>query len=422
MFHEGYKFKNQIENKSISYKDIDYSRAILHCDMNNFYASVELLDFPQYKNMPVAICGDPKNRHGIILAKNQIAKDFGVVTAETIFSAKKKCRNLICLPPNLDKYKKYNKLINEIYLEYTDMIQPFSIDESWLDVTNSQHLFGSGYEIANTLKNRIKNQLGLTLSIGVSFNKIFAKMGSNYKKPDAVTLITKENYKKILWPLDVNKLFFAGKSTTRKLNSIGCYTIGDLAKTHVDVLVNLLGKNGLMLYQYANGLDTSPVSLYHKQDSIKSVSHGITFQRNLIGEKDIRSGIALLSEKVAQRLRNNKCKAMGVKIDIKSADFKVISKQKQFSSPTDVTSDIRNLSFEIIKSCWNFSNPIRLLSIAAINLVDRDSNTQITIEDISNPKNLKMSELDYAIDNIKSKYGNNIIAPGRLIKSPIISE
>ena len=202
------------------------NRVILHCDMNGFYASVELLDYPQLRDKPMAVCGDPESRHGIILAKNEIAKQYGIVTAETLWQARKKCPELQTVPPHHQKYQYYSRLINDIYLQYTDMVEPFSVDESWLDVTASQKLFGSGRQIADKIRHQVKKELGLTLSAGVSFNKIFAKMGSDYKKPDATTVITLENYKELLWPLDIRDLFFVGKATADKLQGIGIHTIG----------------------------------------------------------------------------------------------------------------------------------------------------------------------------------------------------
>ena len=202
-------------------------RVILHCDMNNFYASVELLSRPDLKGMPVAVCGDPEGRHGIVLAKNQLAKDAGVITAETVWQAKKKCPGLQFVRPHHDRYKEYSDRINKIYLEYTDMVEPFSIDESWLDVTASQKLFGSGKQIGDAIRRRIKSELGLTLSVGVSYNKIFAKMGSEYRKPDATTEITQENFKELLWNKPVGELFFVGFATAEKLKNLNIHTIGD---------------------------------------------------------------------------------------------------------------------------------------------------------------------------------------------------
>ena len=267
-------------------------RVILHCDMNGFYASVELLDRPDLVNKPMAVCGNPESRHGIILAKNEIAKGFGVVTAETIWQARRKCPDLQLVAPHHDKYKAYSRKINQVYLQYTNMVEPFSIDESWLDVTASQQLFGSGVEIADQIRERIKAELGLTLSVGVSYNKIFAKMGSEYKKPDATTEITRQNYRDLLWPMDVGEMFFVGSATAEKLRSMGIYTIGDLARAKPPALEALLGKHGWMLHKYANGMDEEPVALYDQREQVKSVGNGITFKRNLQGLDDIITGEA----------------------------------------------------------------------------------------------------------------------------------
>ena len=242
--------------------DLTKNRVILHCDMNGFFASVELLDYPELRDKPMAVCGDPESRHGIILAKNEIAKRYGIVTAETLWQARKKCPDLQTVPPHHKKYQHYSRLINEIYLQYTDMVEPFSVDESWLDVTASQKLFGNGKQIADKIRNQVKKELGLTLSAGVSFNKIFAKMGSDYKKPDATTVITQENYKNILWPLDIRDLFFVGKATADKLQGIGIHTIGQLAESDRHTVTALLGKQGSIIHDYANGLDQTPVSRF----------------------------------------------------------------------------------------------------------------------------------------------------------------
>ena len=223
-------------------------RVILHCDMNGFYAAVELLQRPDLKDRPMAVSGDPDSRHGIILAKNQLAKEYGVVTAETIWQAKKKCPQLVLVRPHMEKYRHYCGLINEIYQRFTDMVEPFSIDESWLDVTASQKLFGSGRQIADTIRRTVREELGMTLSAGVSFNKTFAKMGSEYKKPDATTEITRENFRELLWPLPAGELFGVGKATSEKLRQAGIFTIGDIAASKKPLLVSLFGKQGAVMW------------------------------------------------------------------------------------------------------------------------------------------------------------------------------
>ena len=280
-------------------------RVILHCDMNGFFASVELLDYPQLKDKPMAVCGNPDNRHGIILAKNEIAKSYGVVTAETLWQARKKCPQLQTVPPHHDKYRHYSKLINEIYLRYTDMVEPFSVDESWLDVTGSLRLFGTGRQIADTLRETVKKELGLTLSAGVSFNKIFAKMGSDYKKPDATTVITRENFKSLLWPMDIGSMFFVGKATARKLHDFGIKTIGELAMSDKKMISSLLGKQGGVIHDYANGLDMTPVLRYDQLEKIKSIGNGTTFRRNLQGPDDLQVAVMGLSDTVAPRRRSH---------------------------------------------------------------------------------------------------------------------
>lgn len=395
-------------------------RTILHCDMNGFYASVELLDYPQYKNIPMAVCGDPKSRHGIILAKNEPAKKFGIKTAETIWQAKKKCPSLVCVPPHHDKYSKYSKMINEIYLRYTDMVEPFSIDESWLDVSASLTLFGSGKEIADQIRETVKKELGLTLSAGVSFNKIFAKMGSEYKKPDATTVITRENYKKIIWPMDISEMFFVGKATADKLKTAGIHTIGDLANTSRPLLVSMLGKHGGMLYDYANGLDEEPVSLYSDREIIKSVGHGMTFTRNITGNEDIKAALSGLCDKVASRLRKNKMRAWGVKVDIKDPDFNVVSKQKQLDAAINTAEDISIASYELITSFWPLDRPIRLLTVTAINLVDENEAQQLSFFDTENTQRRQRAEsVERTLDMIRDKYGSSSIGFGRTVNNDI---
>ena len=397
-------------------------RVILHCDMNSFFASVELLDHPELKDRPVAVCGDPERRHGIILAKNDHAKKFGVVTAETIWQAMKKCPNLYLLPPHYEKYDHYFKVINKIYGEYTDQVEPFSIDESWLDVTASQKLFGSGVKIADEIRSRVKKEFGLTLSAGVSFNKFFAKMGSEYKKPDATTVISRDNYKEILWPLPINEMFMVGFASADKLKSIGINTIGDLAVADDGLLLRLIGKQGPLLKAYANGLDESPVETSDAKRKIKSVGNGVTFKRNLENENDILTALTGLSDTVASRLRSYGLKAHGVKVDIRDPEFRDISRQKQFSSPTDLAMDLKEGALDLIHSSWTKGKPIRLITLTAINLTDHDSDTQLSFFDLENKEKEsqeKNQSIEKAMDSIREKFGDSSIAFGQIIDNDI---
>ena len=394
-------------------------RVILHCDMNGFFASVELLSHPELRDRPMAVCGSPDKRHGIILAKNEPAKKAGVVTAETVWQALKKCPDLQFVPPHMSKYKHYSRLINEIYQRFTDMVEPFSIDESWLDVTASQSLFSSGREIADTIRETVKKELGLTLSAGVSFNKIFAKMGSEYKKPDATTLITRENYKDILWPLPARDMFFVGKATAQKLAAAGISTIGDIAVTSPDFLESMLGKQGRQLWEYTNGLDNSPVARTSEGEKIKSVGNGVTFTRDLITEDDIITAVTSLSDTVAGRLRRYGMKACGVKVDIKDPYFKVISRQKQLFSPTNLAGELAKNALDIIHSSWKSGSPIRMLTITGINLTDEFFDEQLSLFGVSSDDRQKGEQIERTMDEVRKKYGSSSIGFAAVLDNDI---
>ncbi|WP_206459567.1 DNA polymerase IV [Anaerovorax sp. IOR16] len=394
-------------------------RIILHCDMNGFYASVELLSLPQLRNRPMAVCGNPDSRHGIILAKNEPAKAYGIVTAETVWQAKRKCPELVLVPPHHDQYKSYSNQINHIYHRFTDLIEPFSIDESWLDVTASTNLFGDGCEIADCIRRTVRKELGLTLSVGVSFNKIFAKMGSEYKKPDATTLISRENFKQILWPLPVGQLFFVGKATAEKLMATGIRTIGDLAIANRNVIHSLLGKLGDQLYDYANGLEDSPVARFCERQTLKSVGNSITFRRDLVGKSDIKKAVTALSDTVSSRLRNYKLQCWGVKIDIKDPYFKIISRQKQLYFATNLGEEIAKAAMELIEKNWNLFDPIRLLTVTAIHLEKEGEEEQLSLFAQENHDRKKQEGIERTMDAIRKKYGGSAITFGGLIHNDI---
>mgnify|MGYP000876381402 CR=1 FL=1 len=394
-------------------------RVILHCDMNGFFASVELLDRPDLRDVPMAVCGNPDNRHGIILAKNEEAKKYGIVTAETLWQAKRKCPGLQCVPPHMRKYKHYSRLMNEIYGRYTDMVEPFSIDESWLDVTASRKLFGDGKKIGDEIRETAKRELGLTLSVGVSFNKIFAKMGSEYKKPDATTIISRENFKDILWPMPAGELFFVGKASAAKLGASGIMTIGDIASADPAVLTMLLGKMGGDLHRYANGLDDSPVALGSERRRIKSVGNGVTFKRDLVTEDDIRVAAVGLSDRISSRLRKYEMKAGGIKVDIKDPGFKSISRQKQLENGTNLPDEIAAAALDIIHNSWRTGDPIRLLTITGINLRDEDESEQISLFAEKEEGREKSQQIARAIDDIRDKFGDSSISFGRTINNDI---
>ncbi|MCI5747354.1 DNA polymerase IV [Eubacterium pyruvativorans] len=393
-------------------------RVILHCDMNSFYASIELLDHPEYRNVPMAVSGDPASRHGIILAKNEPAKKYGIRTAETVWQAKRKCPNLVLLPPHREKYRDYHQRINAIFLDYTELVEPFSIDESWLDVTGSRKLFGSGKEIADTIRRRVRDELGLTLSAGVSFNKIFAKMGSEYRKPDATTVISRENYQAVLWPLPVSDFFFVGRATASRLSGIGIETIGDLAEAEESVLIRLLGKQGSKLRQAARGEDETPVRRYDEKRQAKSVGNGVTFPRDLTEEDDILAAITSLSDTVSARLRKAGLRAGGVKVDIKDPSLVTISRQMKLDDPTDRAADIIRAAMDLIRGTVAPGSPIRLLTVTAIHLEEKNAPRQLNLfgalssrapETAGASGQAEDRSMEYTMDEIRRKFGRDAI-------------
>lgn len=394
-------------------------RIILHCDINSFFASVELLEHPELRDMPVAVSGDPELRHGIILAKNQAAKACGVVTAETVWQARRKCPDLVLLPPQHEKYREFSRRLNRLYQEYTDMVEPFSIDESWLDVTASRTLFGSGTQIADRIRHRVREELGITLSAGVSYNKIFAKMGSEYRKPDATTEITRSNYQQLLWPMPVNEMFFVGFATAERLKAADIHTIGDLALADTRMLERLLGKQGPLLRSYARGEDDSPVRRYDQRNKIKSVGNGITFRRNLTGEDDILTALTRLSDTVAGRLRKYQLKAGGVKVDIKDTQLKTISRQTQLTRPTNLADELRRTAMELIRSFWPSQKPIRLITLTAISLCDETGEEQLSLFREENAAREKTESVERTMDAIRNRFGDNAIGFGQIIGNDI---
>ena len=391
------------------------NRVILHCDLNSFYASVELLDHPELKKLPVAVCGDPSSRHGIILAKNDPAKGFGVRTAETIWQARKKCPELILLPPHHRLYRECSRKVNAIYDEYTDLVEPFGIDESWLDVTNTLHLFGmDGAALADTLRRRVKKELGLTLSVGVSFNKVFAKLGSDYKKPDATTVISRENWKETVWPLPAEDMLYVGGAARRLLGQYGVRTIGELAACPREMLGELMGKLGGQIHDYANGLDREPVRSRHTPEAVKSVGNGTTFPKNLTTRAQVAAGVRLLSDSVAGRLRRAGLYAGGVHVTVRDPAFHDRSRQRQFAAPTHLIRDLTESAMDLTAELWQPPAPIRALTVTAIHLSPEDAAYEQV--DLFNtealPKKEKQEKLEAAMDRIRGKFGADAIAFG----------
>ena len=387
-------------------------RVIFHCDLNSFYASVELLSYPELRQRPVAVCGDPAARHGVILAKNEAAKAMGVKTAETIWQAKRKCPDLTLLPAHHDKYRYYSRLAGELYGRYTDLVEPFGIDESWLDVTGTLHLFGGDPRaLADRLRDEMKEALGLTISVGVSFNKVFAKLGSDYKKPDATTVIRRQDVPAIVWPLPVTDLLFVGRATAAALASRGIYTIGDLAQADRGSLERLLGKHGLQLHDYATGAEHSPVRPAGERPAPKSVGNGLTFRRDLVGQEEIGAGVQLLAERVAARLRRHGLKCVTVQVALRSPEFKTVSRQKAAPSPTNVSRVIGQCAMELIEGAWSWTAPLRAMTITAAGLLpEEEAGEQM---DLFAPQaarqRQRQEKLERAMDQLRDRYGTDVI-------------
>ncbi len=388
-------------------------RVIFHCDLNAFYASVELLEHPELLDQPVAVCGDPKSRRGIILAKNEPAKKMGVKTAETIWQAQRKCPNLVLLPAHHETYFHYSKLVNEIYGRYTDLVEPFGIDESWLDVTGSLHLFGGdGVKLADEIRAVVKRELGLTISIGVSFNKVFSKLGSDYKKPDATTLISRGNYQTIVWPLPVTELLFVGRTTAQLLKRYGIETIGQLAAISEEKLSSLLGKHGAQLHRYATGEEHSPVRAAGEREAPKSVGNGTTFRRNLVGEREAYVGASLLAERVGERLRRYGFKGTVIQVTVRDPEFRDKNRQRKLERATNVSREILSMAMELLGEIWDYRNPIRALTITVGGLLPSDeAGEQLNLfAQAAAVQHQRQEKIEQTMDALRHKYGKRVVS------------
>ena len=389
-------------------------RIILHCDLNNFFASVSLLSNPTLYDMPVAVCGSVEARHGIVLAKNEIAKKYGVKTAEAVWEAKAKCKDLVILPPDYKEYNKYSKQAREIYARYTDLIEPFGIDECWLDVTGSTLLFGNGEQIANKIRKDIKRELGITISVGVSFNKIFAKLGSDMKKPDAVTVIDKQNFKQKVWNLDVGELLFIGRRTADKLKQNGIFKIGDITLCEDSMLTRLFGKNGLLLKKYALGLDDSPVTPIDESYKPKSVGRSTTLDHDIKSRDEVWKTLLYLSEEISEELRKTGLYACGVQIHTRDTALKVKEHSHSFSTPINSAMLIAKHGMELFDKSYTWQLPLRSVGIRAINLKSEDYAVQ---EDLfgESAKSKKIESVENSIFSVRDRFGRGSIKRGSIL-------
>ena len=393
-------------------------RTILHSDINNCYASIECLHHPELRGLPVAVTGDPEARHGIILAKNTEAKRFGVVTGETIYSAERKCPGLVTVRANFPLYERFCSAVRKIYSDYTDMVEPFGMDEAWLDVTGSLAIFGRGEDIANAIRRRVKDELGITVSIGVSFNKVFAKLGSDLKKPNAVTVISPENFRQLIWGLDVSQLLFAGSTTCSRLRRCGLRTIGDVANASPAFLKNLLGKSGPMLHKYANGLDDSPVTRIDDAAPPKSIGNSVTTPRDIVNFQDAEIVLCTLCERVGYRLRKAGKKCRTVAISIKGTDLSSFERQMHLAAPGSSTDILLSSAMKLRRANWDGTSKIRALGIRADGLVDSsDACPQLSIFE-NEEENMRTEKLESALDSLRGRFGSSAVRRAVTIADP----
>lgn len=393
-------------------------KVILHSDLNNFYASVECLYNPELRGKPVAVAGDPEQRHGIVLAKNYQAKAYGIQTGDPLWMAKKKCKEIVFTPPHYDLYMRYSEIARDIYSDYTDQVEPFGLDECWLDVSGSTQLFGSGKQIADELRKRIQFELGITASVGVSYNKVFAKLGSDMRKPDATTVIDQQHFQQKVWPLPASDLLYVGKATERKLSNHFIHTIGDLARTNKDFLYRLLGKNGIMLWLFANGMDTSEVSCFDSKRMIKTIGNSTTAPRDLITDDDIKITLYVLSESVAERLRAVDFLCRTVQITIRDNQLKSYERQGRLLYPSCTAKELFQQAYALYQM-HRPKNPMRSLGVRACNLMVQTTQQLSLFADTA--KRQKQERLEESIDNLRRRFGHFSIQRGIMLTDTELS-
>lgn len=393
-------------------------RLILHSDLNNFYASVECLLNPTLREVPLAVAGNPERRHGVILAKNAIAKKAGIKTGDVIWEAQQKCPGLVIVPPHFDLYSKFSKQVFEIYTHYTPLVEPFGPDECWLDLTGCEKLFGTGTEIAQKILADVKKQTGLTVSIGVSFSKYLAKLCSDLANPNDYFEASKKQFKQKLWNLPASNLMMVGKSTSAKLNKLNVHTIGDLALMDENVLRSALGVNGVKLKNAALGQDGESVRQYDKKRAIESVGHGMTAVKDITDREELQALICYLSDKISARMIKYGVKGCGVHVDLRSSELKHTSKQKKLLRPTFSGIDIAEEAFSLAQSILGDTVvPLRTITVSIFDLCEATDGVQLSFFD---KRDVKRENLDLTLDKIRNKYGRETIKRANLIARDFI--
>lgn len=395
-------------------------RTILHSDINCCYASIEHLYHPELAEKPLAVGGDPEARHGIVLTADYTAKRQGVKTGMALWQARQVCPDITFVSPRMDLYLRFSRMAHEIYSEYTDLQEPYGIDEYWLDVTASATIKGDGYKIANEISSRMKSELGITVSVGVSFNKIFAKLGSDYKKPDAITTMYKDEFKTKAWQLPASDLLYVGKSTDRKLKKMGIHTIGDIAQADEKWLNRYLGKMGSVLWAFANGYDASPVRKENTSAPVKSIGNSTTTPRDLETDEDVKIILYVLAESVAARLRENGFRCRTVEISIRDSELHSYTKQTKVPNATNITKEIADAGYKLFKESYHWQKPVRSVGIRGADLVNDHYWEQLDLFHDAEFRD-KMMKMDAAVDDIRRRFGFYSIQRGLMFGDTVLS-
>ena len=395
-------------------------RVILHSDCNCFYAAVEMLYHPEYEGRPLAVGGNPETRHGIVLTANYPAKRRGVKTGSALWEARQACPGLVIVPPDYDRYLRFSGYAREIYSHYSDRVEPFGLDECWIDVTHSIGIRGNGQQIAEEIRKKIKDELGITVSVGISWNKIFAKYGSDYRKPDAVTVVTRENYRQIVWQKPAEDLLCVGRATKRKLAGFGIFTIGDIARSDPGLLRRILGKMGEVLYIFANGDDQTPVAAENTHAPIKSVGNGMTMPRDLTTDEEVKMAVYMLSETVARRLRANHFSGDVIEIYVRDQDLSGFTRQRKIEVPTNISEEIAQSAMELFYGSYRWEKNIRGIGIRVADLKADICPYQLNLFR-SEEERKKQLQVDRAVEEIRRRFGDNAVKRGLMYFGPEIS-
>jgi DNA polymerase-4 len=395
-------------------------RIILHSDANSFYASVECLYRPEIRQKPVAVCGDPEERHGIVLTKNQIAKGYGIQTGEAIWQARQKCPELVVVPPNYPLYLHFSEMMREIYEQYSDRVEAFGLDENWLDISAEGRSFSDGVKIANEIRNRIREELGVTVSVGVSDNKIFSKLGSDMKKPDATTALPESSYEEKVWPLPVSSLLYVGRKTTKKLMQVGIITMGDLANSDTEALHSLLGKNGLTLKAFALGLDHSPVMPLTAEAALKSIGNSTTPPHDIENLGDAECIYYLLAESVSARLRAHGFTAKTLAISIRDTELRTASCQCRLYPPSNITDDLAKTALCLFRARFPASFPLRSVGLHCSGLMADTLPRQQDMLGMS-ARMEKLESLERSLDSLRGRFGHQIVQRGVVMRDKVFA-